>query len=83
MITRLSKYRNIDKFIGYMPNKPHFVHDDYYVSRFSDNIHISSGYKHTEKNPRGFKFGVAKKMHKASGQGINTDSYSNGKGENS
>ena len=76
------KYKNGDKFDGYIPNKSHFIHDDYHVSGENEHFHISSGYRRLDNHSRGARFGIDKKMHRISGHGIFVDSYDIGKNDN-
>lgn len=80
---RLSKHGSRDKYDGHMPNKAHWVHDDYYVSYYQECFHISTAWGYMEGRRSGFSMGVDKKFWKASGYGIKIDSQHIGKSDNS
>jgi len=78
--TRLIKHSDMDKYDGYMPNKPEFIHDDYHVSQLQENFSTPKAYGY-RGHGRGFSFGVQKKMWKASGRGIQVDGSGIGKSD--
>ena len=51
--SRLIKHGDLDKYDGYMPNKPEFFHDDYGVSSHQDVFHTPSAYGYRGRG-RGF-----------------------------
>ena len=77
---RLIKHGDMDKYDGYMPNKPEFFHDDYYISGHQDLFHTPKAFGYRGRG-RGFSMGVQKKMWKASGRGIKVDGSGTGKSD--
>lgn len=77
---RIIKHSDNDKYDGYMPNRPEFVHDDYYVSSLQELFNTPSAYGYRGRS-RGFKMGVQKIMWKASGRGIQIDGHNIGKSD--
>lgn len=75
------KHQYLDKFDSYMPNKTHWVHNEYHISRESESFHLSSGFSTEEESST--SFGVSKKEHKTSSCGYEMDSQYVGKSENS
>lgn len=75
------KHGDQDKYDGYMPNIPGFVHDDYYVSGHQDQFHMPTAYGYRNGRGRGTRFGVQKKMWIASGRGIQVDGSGTGKSD--
>ena len=75
------KYKSRDRFDAHIPDKPHFIQDDYRVSSEDERFHISSGFAYKLRG-RGFSFGIDKRISKVSGSGVMIDSYYIGKSEN-
>lgn len=82
-MSKIRKHTYLDKFEAYLPNKPHWVHEDYGVSGQSDShFHTSVAYGYSGRRLRGFRFGINNKVFKASGKGIMIDSHYIGKSDN-
>ena len=64
-----------------MPN-PNWIQSEYYVSNQQEYFHLTVGYINYEGKRRGTKFGVNRKVHKASGAGVCLDSTFIGKSDN-
>lgn len=82
-MSKIHKHRSMDKYDGYMPNKAHWIHNDYHVSMMQEMFHTASAYGYHDSRRHGFSIGIEKKMWKASGYGINIDSEYVGKSDNS
>jgi hypothetical protein len=84
-LSRQIKHRSFDKYDGYMPNIPSFVHEDYAVGAESEKFHNPIGYSGFYKRGHrflgGFSFGSQKRLWHASPKGIDIDSYNVGKSE--
>ena len=70
----------LDKYDSHMPNKPGFMHDDYYVSAEQHKFHGRANYYYRDRG-RGTYAGVSKKEPKVSGHGIMVCSQHMGKSD--
>lgn len=78
----IRKHQMLDKYEAHMPNKANWVQGEYYVSLESERFHLSYGWRDHGGIKGGTRFGVQRKLHHASGSGINVDSHYVGKSEN-
>lgn len=81
-MSKIHKHTGIDKFDAYLPNKSHFIQDEYYTSRWSESFHMDSSWGYRERQ-KGFSFGVNKRKTRVSSLGICVDSNFIGKTGNS
>lgn len=81
-MSKIYKSGSMDKYDGYMPNKAHWIHDDYYVSNEQREFHTAAGWAYREGRRHGFRIGVNNKMWKVSPMGINVDNRYIGKSDN-
>lgn len=77
------KHSYLDKDDAYMPNKQHWIHDEWYISKYSGALHMSSGYGRHAGQRSGFPFGVSKKLWVATNKGDRLDSHGIGKSDQS
>lgn len=82
-MSKIQKGGGLDKYDAYMPNKAHWIHDDYYVSMHQREFHSSAAWGYREGRRHGFRMGVNNKMYKASPMGISVDGHYVGKSDNS
>lgn len=72
-MAKIHKSGSLDKYDAYMPNKPHWIHDDFYVSNEQYEFHTSAGWGYQEGRRTGFRVGVNNKAWKVSPMGICVD----------
>lgn len=78
----IRKHQMLDKYEGHMPNRAHWVQGEYYVSLESERFHLSYGWKDNGRLKGGTRFGVQRKLHHVSPNGVSVDSMYVGKSEN-
>jgi hypothetical protein len=77
------RYTAQDKYDAYMPNKPHFINNNYDVSGRSDKFHLSHSYTYSYKGCYMDTNGISKMDSKVSSHGYFIDNYYIGKSDES
>lgn len=80
-MSKIEKTYGLDRFDAHPIKKPSFIHDNYYVSKHSRDVHTPSSWGYNADFTSEFKMGIQHKMFKVSGYGIMVDSTNVGKSD--